>query len=237
MYVALSAGLATSLRCGQPHPHCDIDEDADRRGRVERRAPADEGRQRRDRERCDDRGKGTLSTEFTLHAIRNPDTARTLADHDRVLRKEIVRLLGRLFDRLGRRPTVDLDSLARFTTALHEGSLAQSLVEPDQLASEELGIIYLPLLIDVVSEPTHSKARRPSVSEFPVPLGLVHPDFKTVGGRARLRSAHAAPASGPDYKSLPHRSEAKTSSRLPSDHVVPVLCAPSAWCVRSRGSC
>ncbi|MFP1625254.1 TetR/AcrR family transcriptional regulator [Streptomyces sp. 5K101] len=95
-----------------------------------------------------------LSTEFTLHAIRHPDTARTLAEHDRLLREEIVHLLGRLFDRLGRRPTVDLDSLARLTAAVHEGSLAQSLVEPERLAPEELAVTYLPLLIDAVSEPS-----------------------------------------------------------------------------------
>ncbi|WP_327277383.1 TetR/AcrR family transcriptional regulator [Streptomyces sp. NBC_01224] len=98
-----------------------------------------------------------LSTEFTLHAIRHPATARTLAEHDRRLREEIAHLLARLFDRLGRRPTVDLDSLARLTTAVHEGALAQNLVEPDQLASEQLAVTYLPMLIDTVSEPVSPK--------------------------------------------------------------------------------
>jgi AcrR family transcriptional regulator len=93
-----------------------------------------------------------LSTEFTLHAIRHPETARTLAEHDRRLREEVVALLGRLFERLDRRPTVDLDTLARLTTAVHEGSLAQSLVEPEQLAPQELAVTFLPLLIDAVSE-------------------------------------------------------------------------------------
>ncbi|MCG3751964.1 TetR/AcrR family transcriptional regulator [Amycolatopsis sp. Poz14] len=92
-----------------------------------------------------------LSTEFTLHAIRNPDAARRLAEHDRRLRAEVVRLFETLFDQLGRRPTVDLDSLARFTTALHEGALAQSLVEPDQLAPDELARAYLPPLIEAIS--------------------------------------------------------------------------------------
>ncbi|TDD44259.1 TetR/AcrR family transcriptional regulator [Saccharopolyspora elongata] len=98
-----------------------------------------------------------LSTEFTLHAIRNPETARALAEHDRRLRDEIVRLLGTLFDRLGRQAAVDLDSLARFITALHEGSLAQSLVEPDQLAPDELATAYLPPLIKAISR---SRAKR-----------------------------------------------------------------------------
>ncbi|MFI7099671.1 TetR/AcrR family transcriptional regulator [Streptomyces sp. NPDC050161] len=102
-----------------------------------------------------------LSTEFTLHAIRHPATARTLADHDRLLREEIIRLLGRLFDRIGRRPTVDLNSLARLTAAVHEGALAQSLVEPDHLAPGELAVTYLPLLIDVVSEPAVRTVTRP----------------------------------------------------------------------------
>jgi AcrR family transcriptional regulator len=94
-----------------------------------------------------------LSTEFTLHAIRHPDTARALADHDRRLREEIVRVLAHLFDRIGRRPTVDLDLLARLTAAVHEGSLAQSLVEPDRLAPEQLAVTFLPTLLETVSEP------------------------------------------------------------------------------------
>ncbi|WP_405745510.1 TetR family transcriptional regulator C-terminal domain-containing protein [Streptomyces sp. NBC_01525] len=60
-----------------------------------------------------------LSTEFTLHAIRHPATARTLAEHDRRLREEITHLLARLFDRLGRRPTVDLDCRFKDRHALH----------------------------------------------------------------------------------------------------------------------
>ncbi|MDI3385448.1 TetR/AcrR family transcriptional regulator [Streptomyces sp. B-S-A8] len=101
-----------------------------------------------------------LSTEFTLHAIRHPDAARTLAEHDRRLREEIAALLGRLFDRLGRRPTVDLNTLARLTAAVHEGSLAQSLVEPDELAPEELAVTFLPLLMDAVSERPRARGRR-----------------------------------------------------------------------------
>ncbi|MDQ8706222.1 TetR/AcrR family transcriptional regulator [Streptomyces sp. LHD-70] len=101
-----------------------------------------------------------LSTEFTLHAVRNPDTARTLAEHDRRLREEVAGLLGRLFDRLDRRPTVDLDTLARLTTAVHEGSLAQSLVEPDELAPEELAVTFLPLLFEAVSQKRRAPRRR-----------------------------------------------------------------------------
>lgn len=99
-----------------------------------------------------------LSTEFTLHAIRHPDTARVLAEHDRRLREEITRLLARLFDRLGRTPAVDLDLLARLTAAVHEGSLAQSLVEPDRLAPEQLAVAFLPALLDTVSKPVTAES-------------------------------------------------------------------------------
>ncbi|MFE6960315.1 TetR/AcrR family transcriptional regulator [Streptomyces sp. NPDC057696] len=102
-----------------------------------------------------------LSTEFTLHAIRHPETARLLAERDRGLREEIAGILARLFTSIGRSPTVDLDSLARLTTAVHEGSLAQSLVEPDRLAPEELAVTFLPLLIDAVSEPAPPGAGAP----------------------------------------------------------------------------
>ncbi|MFE2992368.1 TetR family transcriptional regulator C-terminal domain-containing protein [Streptomyces sp. NPDC059262] len=100
-----------------------------------------------------ERGWYLLSTEFTLHAIRHTDTARALAEHDRHLREEVVRLLAHLFDRIGRRPTVDLDLLARLTAAVHEGSLAQSLIEPDHLAPEQLAVTFLPAVLGTVSEP------------------------------------------------------------------------------------
>ncbi len=68
-----------------------------------------------------------LSTEFTLHAIRHPDTARILADHDRSLREETTRL----FDRLGRTPSVDLDLLARLRGGVRQadGDVAVPRVE------------------------------------------------------------------------------------------------------------
>ncbi|MER6847324.1 MULTISPECIES: hypothetical protein [Streptomyces] len=37
---------------------------------------------------------------------------------------------------------------------MSEGSLAQSLVEPDQLAPEQLAVTFLPAMLDTVSEPT-----------------------------------------------------------------------------------
>nr|WP_256341729.1 hypothetical protein [Streptomyces sp. TLI_105] len=87
--------------------------------------------------------------------MRHPDTARAPADHDRRLRKEIARLL----DRLGRRPVVDPDPLARLTAAVPLGSLAQSLVEPDHLAPEQLAVTFPPALPDMALEPVTAESR------------------------------------------------------------------------------
>jgi hypothetical protein len=76
-----------------------------------------------------------ISTKYTLHAIRNPDTAKVLAEHDKQLRDELTELLRLLLKKPGHKTDVDLDMVARVTVAIHEGGLAQTLVEQDALAS------------------------------------------------------------------------------------------------------
>ena len=70
-----------------------------------------------------------ISTEYTVHAIRNPDTAKVLAEHDKQLRDELTELLRLLLKKPGHKTDVDLDMVARVTVAIHEGGLAQTLVE------------------------------------------------------------------------------------------------------------
>ncbi|WAJ44752.1 TetR/AcrR family transcriptional regulator [Mycobacterium sp. Aquia_216] len=106
-----------------------------------------------------------LSMEYTLHAIRNPVAARALADHDRRLRKELVQLLALLLERSGRRDDVDLDMLARLLVAIHEGSLAQSLVERDTLPVGELERTYLATILHSVL--AGDAAARPSARTKP----------------------------------------------------------------------
>jgi len=91
-----------------------------------------------------------ISTEFTLHAIRNPQTAKVLAEHDKQLRVELTELLRLLLKKSGRKTEVDLDMLARLVVAIHEGGLAQSLVEPDVLPSGQLERTYLPRVLGAV---------------------------------------------------------------------------------------
>lgn len=60
-----------------------------------------------------------ISTEYTLHAIRNPDTAKVLAEHDKQLRDELTELLRLLLKKSGHKTDVDLDMLARLVVAIH----------------------------------------------------------------------------------------------------------------------
>jgi AcrR family transcriptional regulator len=92
-----------------------------------------------------------VSTEFTLYASRNPEAARVLAEHDARVRAVLVPALAQLYDRMGRRPTVDLDLLARLIVAIREGGLMQSIVEPAELPSGSLERAFLHLLLRAAS--------------------------------------------------------------------------------------
>ncbi|MFC9330434.1 TetR/AcrR family transcriptional regulator [Kitasatospora sp. NPDC057015] len=94
-----------------------------------------------------------VTTEFTLHAIRDPQAAWALARHDARLRAEIARCLTEHLARAGRELTVDADELARLLIAIREGGLAQSYVEPGELPPGQLERRFLvPLLTAVTSE-------------------------------------------------------------------------------------
>jgi AcrR family transcriptional regulator len=97
-----------------------------------------------------DPGWYLISTEYTLYAIRNPDAAKVLAEYDKQLRDELTELLRLLLKKSGRKTEVNLDMLARLVVAIHEGGLAQSLVEPDALPSGELERTYLPTVLHAV---------------------------------------------------------------------------------------
>jgi BetI-type transcriptional repressor, C-terminal len=89
-----------------------------------------------------------ISTEFTLHAIRNPEFAGALAQSDAQARADLIEIIRPLLGAAGASTEVaDLDGLLRLVTALREGGLAQSLVEPDTLAHGELERRYLPSIL------------------------------------------------------------------------------------------
>lgn len=92
-----------------------------------------------------------VTTEFTLHAIRDPEAARKLAEHDARLRAQIVNLLQRLIEQAGHRPARDLDRIARMVVVVLEGAPAQSLVEPDALPPGSLEQTMLTVLLRALS--------------------------------------------------------------------------------------
>jgi AcrR family transcriptional regulator len=101
----------------------------------------------------DERKWYLVSTEFTLHAIRNRAAARRLAAHDARLRIELIGLLREMFAHAGRVSTVDLDMFARLLIAIREGSLAQSYVEPRKLPAGTLERTFAATLLTAVSTP------------------------------------------------------------------------------------
>ncbi|MFJ5137807.1 TetR/AcrR family transcriptional regulator [Streptomyces sp. NPDC088707] len=97
----------------------------------------------------DERDWYLVTTEFTLHAIRDPQAAWVLARHDARLRTEIARGLTLVLRRAGRELTVDADRFARLLIALREGGLAQSYVEPAELPPGSLERQFLAPLLEV----------------------------------------------------------------------------------------
>ncbi|MDT3396595.1 TetR/AcrR family transcriptional regulator [Streptomyces sp. B1866] len=100
----------------------------------------------------DERDWYLVTTEFTLHAIRDPQAAWVLAQHDARLRAELARGLTTHLGRAGLALTVDADDLARLLIALREGGLAQSYVEPDRLPPGALERRFLPRILAAVTE-------------------------------------------------------------------------------------
>jgi AcrR family transcriptional regulator len=103
---------------------------------------------------ADERTWYLVTTEFTLYAMRTPEAARLLAEHDGRLREAAVVLFVDLLDRAGLRlkAGVDAEDLVRLLIAIREGGLAQSYVEPDRLPPGTLERWFLPALLGAVTE-------------------------------------------------------------------------------------
>ncbi|WP_035839397.1 TetR/AcrR family transcriptional regulator [Kitasatospora azatica] len=94
-----------------------------------------------------------VTTEFTLHAIRDPQAGWVLAQHDARLRAALARGLTEQLERAGRTLTVDAEELARLLIAIREGGLAQSYVEPTALPPGQLERRFLAPLLAAFSTP------------------------------------------------------------------------------------
>jgi hypothetical protein len=93
-----------------------------------------------------------VTTEFTLHAMREPHAARVLAEHEARVRSALAGGLVAYLARAGLELTVPGEELARLLVALREGGLAQSYVEPELLPPGALERRFLPALLGAVTE-------------------------------------------------------------------------------------
>jgi len=76
-----------------------------------------------------DRQWTLVSTEFSLHAIRHPDVAELLVEHELRVRSELAVLVAEGFEHANRLPTIPVNELARMIVAVTEGSDIQSLTD------------------------------------------------------------------------------------------------------------
>lgn len=105
-----------------------------------------------------DRQWTLVSTEFSLHAIRQPDVAALLVDHERRVRSELAVLVTEALEQAGRHPTLPIDELARMIVAMSEGSDIQVLTDAAGGAPvhTDLGPRAVMALLEHFSVPTES---------------------------------------------------------------------------------
>lgn len=90
-----------------------------------------------------------LTTEFTLHAIRDAAARRAWAAQQRRVRDELATVVDEVVGRQGLTLPMPTDVFVRVAMALTQGSLTQRLVEPCSLAVGELERTVLPILLGV----------------------------------------------------------------------------------------
>jgi AcrR family transcriptional regulator len=87
-----------------------------------------------------DRQWTLVSMEFSLHAIRRPDVAALLVEHEARVRSELAGLIAEALDRAGRVPALPVIELARMIVAVTEGSDVQALTDGAAGAAARAGL-------------------------------------------------------------------------------------------------
>jgi AcrR family transcriptional regulator len=88
-----------------------------------------------------------LTTEFTLHAIRDAGARRAWAAQQRRVRDELVAVVDEAVVRQGLELPMPTELFVRAAIALAQGSMAQRLIEPRSLSVGELERTVLPILL------------------------------------------------------------------------------------------
>ncbi len=92
-----------------------------------------------------------ISTEFTLHALRNPRAATALLEQRSVFRRQLTELVEEICRTSGLRMSVPVEQFVRFVIAVHEGARSQSLLEPADVPAGSLEHAFLPMVLEAVS--------------------------------------------------------------------------------------
>jgi AcrR family transcriptional regulator len=95
-----------------------------------------------------------ISTEFTLHALRDPEAAKALNAQRAMFRESLTRLVEQITETSRIELSVPAEQFVRLVIAVHEGARSQSLLEPRQVPSGSLEHTFLPMVLEAVSRPS-----------------------------------------------------------------------------------
>ncbi|MEV0796381.1 TetR/AcrR family transcriptional regulator [Kribbella sp. NPDC050281] len=93
-----------------------------------------------------------ISTEFTLHALRNPEAARALNRQRAMFRSSLTELVEEISETSGMRMSVPAEQFVRLVIAVHEGARSQSLLEPRKVPAGSLERTFLPMVLTAVTD-------------------------------------------------------------------------------------
>lgn len=101
----------------------------------------------------DDRSWWLLTSEYALHAARDPEFAQRLAVLRKRLQDELDRFIINALDQADLSATIPPQKLSRVLAAVHTGALAQSFEDPDGPTYQELLRLAMPFVIRGLTAP------------------------------------------------------------------------------------
>lgn len=101
----------------------------------------------------DDRSWWLLTSEYALHAARDPEFAQRLAVLRKRLQDELDRFIVSALDQARLSATIAPEKLSRVLAAVHAGALAQSFEDPDGPTYQDLLRLAMPFVIRGLTVP------------------------------------------------------------------------------------
>ncbi|MRH86853.1 TetR family transcriptional regulator [Nocardia sp. SYP-A9097] len=93
-----------------------------------------------------------ITSEFTAHALRNPPLRRMMVAREEAISAALTPVLQRLLARVGR-TVPDPVGLGRALIAVHDGTLAQCLLEPESAAVRDYRVDLFMRVLESYTEP------------------------------------------------------------------------------------